>query len=165
MTNNNRKPVQFYFSLPRAIAMLFGGDAQRSESNGAEAVTVGFWIYAIHYLFLVTKLTPLLPTRLLMPFLLVLAAFAVWLAWIPLIYFDALIIRLLRFFGLFQHLPARRAHMILLGVITTGMAGSVLVAHPWLWQLSLVWLLTVVLNMIAAMVLTFSDAARGFDDQ
>ena len=46
---------QFYFSLLRFIALLRGGDARRTESNGLEALLIGLTIYSIHYLFCRTR--------------------------------------------------------------------------------------------------------------
>jgi len=164
MDNQDKKPVQFYFSLPRMVMLLFGGNAQRSENNWFEAALVGTWMYLINYLYFVTKLVPLLPTRLLIPLVLVSAAFMVWLFWLILIYVNSLVIRVLGLFGLFRNVPRRRAQNILWGIITTVMAGEVLMSHPWLWQLSMVWLIVVALNLVASLALSYSDAARGFDD-
>lgn len=161
---NDTKPTQFYFSLPRAIALLFGGDATRSESNGFEARLISLLVYSIHYLFFATMLVHSdLPGWLAILLLLPLAV-AIWPFWLLLIYFTSLIIKLLRLSGLFQTLPTRRAQSILWGILTTVMAGEILKWHPWLWQLALIWLLAVMLNLAAALVLSFSDAARGFDE-
>ena len=161
MNPPDKKPVQFYYSLPRAIALLLGGNAQRSESNGFEALLVGLWVYLIHYLFFYTHS---LPNRWLAPLCLIITLFAVWLIWLILVYLNWLIIKFLRLFGLFKTLPNRRAQSILWGILTTIMAGDLLLSHPWLWQLAMIWLLVVVLNLVAAMVLSYSDAARGFDE-
>jgi hypothetical protein len=159
-----RKPLQFYFALPRVIAMLCRGNAQRSETNGFEAFLVGLWIYAIHYLYFASVFIPKLPTRWLLPLLLIVLVIGVWFFWIVLTYMNSLIIRLLRLFGLFQTVPTRRVQSIIWGLVTTIMAGEVLKNHPWLWQLSLFWLLAVFLNLLASLALSYSDAARGFDE-
>ena len=164
MNPTTDKKLGFYFSLPRIVAMLFGGNPQRSESNGFEAVLVGVWVYLIHLLYFAIKFIPHLPTRFLAPLLLIVIAIAIWPFWLLVLYLNALLIKLLRHFGLFQTIPNRRAQNILFGIYTTLMAGSVFAVHPWLWQLSAAWLLAVVLNLIAGLVLSYSDATRGFDE-
>lgn len=164
MNTSDRNPVRFYFALPRALTLLFGGNGQRSESNGLEATIVGGWIYSVHYLFFATNLMPLLSTRWLLPIYLVAIAILIWPLWLLLIYLNSLMIKFLRLFGLFGNLPIRRAQNILWGVVTTVMAGDVLRSHPLMWQLALFWLLAVVLNLFASLALSFTDAARGFDE-
>src|SRR4051812_35184204 len=126
MNPNEKRSIQFYFSLPRAVAMLFGGNAQRSESNGLEAALVGVWTYAIHYLFFATRFLPFFSTRLFIPFFLVLVGLALWPIWLLFVYFDSLLIKFVRRLGLFRNLPMRRSQNIVWGIITTIMAGDVL---------------------------------------
>jgi hypothetical protein len=155
----NRGPL-FYFSLLRLIAMLRGGDARRAESNAVEAWLAGLIIYAIHYLFFATLLSPLIRQPWLTALLLVVLAFWIWLFWLFLLYLNSLIIKLLRLGGLFRMLPARRAQSILWGILTTAMACVLLKGSPAPRELGAIWLVAVAMNLAAAVVLVFSDAAH-----
>ena len=164
MSATDKKPIQFYFSLPRLAVMVLGGDARRSERNGFEAGLIGLLVFGIHYLFFAVRLLHSNLAGWLTPLLLIPLAFAVWIFWLLLFYVDTFVIKLLRSFGLFQNAPDRHAQAVIWAVITTVMAGDVLRAHPWFWQLALIWLFAVTLNLIAALVLAFSDVPRSFEE-
>jgi len=151
---------QFYFSLLRSIALLRGGDARRSESNGFEASLVGLTIYLIHYFFFATQFVPSNLEPWLRSLLLIALVFWIWLFWLLLLYLNSVIIRLLRLCGLFQNIPTRRAQSILWGISTTAMAGALLKSSLSLRELGAIWLVAVAMNLSAALVLVFSDAAR-----
>jgi hypothetical protein len=155
---NNRN--KFYFSLFRAIALLRGGDTRRAESNGFEAWLVGLMIFSIHYLFFATLFVPSHLEPWLTALLLVALAFWIWLFWLLLLYLNSVIIKLLRTCGLFRTLPIRRAQSILWGISTTAMACVLLESNPALRELGAIWLVAVAMNLVAALILTFSDAAR-----
>jgi len=157
MNNSNR---QFYFSLFRVIALLRGGDARRAESNGFEAWLVGLMIYSIHYFFFATLFVPSQLEPWLTGLLLVALAFWIWLFWLLLLYLNSVIIKLLRLCGIFRTLPIRRAQSILWGLSTTAMACVLLKSNPALRESGAIWLVAVAMNLIAALILTFSDAAR-----
>ncbi|HWM24915.1 MAG TPA: hypothetical protein VNP98_08820 [Chthoniobacterales bacterium] len=154
----NRDP-RFYFSLPRFIALLRGGDTRRAESNAVEAWLVGLMMYLVHYLFFAhfspSRLSPWLTAL-----LVVLLAFWVWLFWLLLLYLNSLIIKLLRLGGLFRTIPIRRAQSILWGVCTTAMACALLEDSPWVREIGAIWLVAVALNLAAAVVLALSNATR-----
>jgi hypothetical protein len=156
MNNSNK----FYFSLFRVIALLRGGDARRAESNGFEAWLVGLMIYAIHYLFFAALFIPSHLEPWLTALLLVALAFWIWLFWLLLFYLNSVIIKLLRICGLFRTLPIRRAQSILWGISTTAMACVLLKSNPALREVGAIWLVAVAMNLVAALILTFSDAAR-----
>ncbi len=157
---NRTDPRQFYFSLFRLLALFRGGDARRAESNGFEAWLLGLMIYAIHYLFFVTLWLPtgLPPWQ--TALVLVATAFWVWLFWLLLLYINSVIIKALHVCGLFSSLPIRRAQSILWGTCTTAMACALLQGSPTLRELGAIWLVAVAMNLVAAVVLAFSDAAR-----
>lgn len=157
---NETDKRQFYFSLLRAIAMLRGGDARRTESNGFEAWLVGLTMYSIHYLFFATQFVPSNLEPWLRGLLLIALVFWIWLFWLLLLYLNSVIIKLLRLCGLFQTIPTRRAQSILWGISTTAMAGVLLKSSPSLRELGAIWLLAVVMNLSSAVILAFSDAAR-----
>jgi len=157
MNKSNRR---FYFSLFRVIALLRGGDASRAESNGFEAWLVGLMIYSIHYLFFATLFVPSDLEPWLTALILVALAFWIWLFWLLLLYINSVIIKLLRICGLFRTLPIRRVQSILWGISTTAMACVLLKSNPALREVGAIWLVAVAMNLVAALILTFSDAAR-----
>jgi hypothetical protein len=154
------KGPRFYFPLLRVIAMLRGGDTRRAESNAVEAWLVGLMTYAIHYLFFArllfsSGLQPW-PTGL----LLVALAFWIWLFWLLLLYLNSLIIKLLRTGGLARGIPIRHVQSVLWVTCTSAMAFALLKGSPAVREVSAVWLVAVGMNLVAAVVLAFSDAAR-----
>ena len=153
--SNNR---QFYFSLFRLLLLFRGGEARRSESNGFEAWLVGLMIYLIHYFFFATHIIP--PGLALWPTVLLLIAlvFWIWLFWLLLIYLVSLIIHALRMCGLFRSIPIRRAQSILWGIITTAMAFNLLDSTPALHEFAAIWLVAVVMNLFAAVILALNAA-------
>jgi len=151
---------QFYFSLFRLLALFRGGDARRAESNGFEAWLIGLMIYSIHYLFFVTLLLPsgLEPWQL--GLVLIAGAFWVWLFWLLLLYINSVIIKALHVCRIFHTIPIRRFQSILWGICTTAMAAALLKGSPMSRELGAIWLVAVAMNLAAAVVLAFSDAAR-----
>lgn len=154
----DRNP-QFYFSLPRFIALLRGGDTRRSESNAVEAWLVGLIMYLVHYLFFAHFLPPHLAPWL-SALLLIVLAFWVWLFWLLLLYLNSVIIQLLRLGGLFRTVATRHAQSILWGLVTTAMACALLKDSPWVREIGAIWLVAVAMNLASAVVLVFSNASR-----
>jgi hypothetical protein len=152
---------QFYFSLFRFIAMLRGGDARRAESNGFEGWLIGLLIYSIHYLFFATLIiqSNLEPWQ--RAVFLVALVFWIWLFWLLVLYVNSVIIKALRACGLFRTIPTRRAQSILWGVYTTAMACVLLRSGPSPRELGAIWLVAVAMNLAAAVVLAFCNAAHG----
>lgn len=154
----NRDP-QFYFSLPRFIALLRGGDTRRAESNAVEAWLVGLMIYLVHYLFFAhfipSHLSPWLTAL-----LFIVLAFWVWLFWLLLLYLNSVIIKLLHLGGLFRTIPTRRAQSILLVIFTTAIACALLRHSAWVHEIGAIWLVAVALNLASAVVLAFSNATH-----
>lgn len=157
---NKTGPRQFYSSLFRLLALFRGGDARRAESNGFEAWLLGLMIYSIHYLFFVTLLLPSNPHPWQTALVLVAIAFWVWLSWLLLLYINSVIIKALHVCGIFRTIPIRRAQSILWGTWTTAMAFALLKGNPMSRELGAIWLVAVAMNLAAAVVLAFSDAAR-----
>ena len=151
---------QFYFSLLRVIAILRSGDARRTESNAFEAWLIGFMIYSIHYLFFATLFIPSNLKPWLTTLFFVALAFWIWLFWLLLLYLNSVIIKTLQVCGLFRAIPTRRAQSILWGISTTAMACALLESGPAPRELGAIWLVAVAMNLVSAMILAFSDAAR-----
>ena len=159
MNRTVSRDPQYYFSLPRLITLLRGGDTRRAESNAVEAWLVGLLIYLVHYLFFAHYLPPhlaLWQTAL----LLIVLAFWVWLFWLFLIYLNSVIIQLLRFGGLFRTVTTRHAQSVLWGLVTTAMACALLKDSPWVREIGAIWLVAVAMNLASAAVLAFSNATR-----
>lgn len=145
---------RFYFALPRLISMMRGADGRRAESNGTEAWVASLAIYVIYYLFF----AQFGPAQLkLWQTTLWLAAlvFLVWFCWLLILYFNSLIIKLLRLAGLFRSIPTRRAQSILLGTWATAMAFHLLARGSWIGEVASIWLVAVAMNLAAAVVLAF----------
>ena len=117
-------------------------------------------IYAIHYLFFLTLWRPIDLNPWQTALVLVAIAFWVWLFWLLLLYINSVIIKALHLCGLFRSLPIRRAQSVLWGTCTTAMACALLQGSPALRELGAIWLVAVAMNLVAAVVLAFSDAAR-----
>ena len=156
----NKRPPQFYFSLLRVITLFRGGDARRGESNGREAWLIGLAIYLIHYVFFAVQVIPFDLAVWLTTLFLIALAFWIWIFWLLVLYLNSIIIKLLRWCGLFRTIPDRRGQSILWGIMTTAMAFELLKCSPWIRELGTVWLLAVAMNLASALVLAFSDAAR-----
>ena len=158
MNKSAERSPEFYFSLPRFIVMLRGGDTERAESNAAEAWVVGLMMYLIHYVFFAIQFIPAGAAPWLAGLLLILTAFWVWLFWLFFLYINSVIIRFLCIFGFFRSIPIRRAQSILWGLLTTAMAWTLLTRNAWAAELGAIWLVTVALNLLSALGLVLRDA-------
>jgi hypothetical protein len=148
----------FYFALPRLIAMMRGANSRRAENNGTEAWAASLAIYLINYLFF----AQFIPTDLKLwqtALSLAVLVFLVWFFWLLVLYFNSLIIKLLRLVGLFLSIPIRRAQSILLGTLATAMAFSLLDRGSWIGEVASIWLVAVAMNLTAAAVLAFRHGA------
>ena len=158
---NKSSKRQFYFSLFRLLARLRGEDARRAESNGFEAALVGLMMFAIHYLFFATLFIPSRFEPWLAALLLVALAFGVWISWLLLLYLNSVIIKFLRLCGFFREIPTRRTQSIFWGIATTAMACSLLnKGSRWVHEVGAIWLVAVALNLVAALILAFTDATH-----
>ena len=157
MKHGARKISGFYFSLPRLISKIGGGDARRAETNAAEAWAAGLLFYLIGYVFFAAEFIPHGIAPWLTALLLIAVAFFVWLVWLLLLYINSVIIKLLHLCGLFRTLPARRAQSVLLGFFTNAMACTLLFHGSWMRGIGLFWLLAVAANLASAFVLALSN--------
>lgn len=157
MKQSARRVSQFYFSLPRLIAQICGGDPRRAETNAMEAWAGSLLFYLISYVFFAAQFIPAGLPRWQTALLLVAVAFFVWLFWLLLLNINSLIIKVLRLCGLLRTIPIRRAQSILLGMATTAMACALLPRGPWMRGVGLFWLLVVAANLASAFVLALSN--------
>ena len=159
MNESHRLPTRFYFALPRLLAMLRGGDPKRAEQNGAEAWVAGVATYIISYVFFAGFIPD--TTAWWVSGLMFLAlAFLVWLFWLLMLYLNSLILKLLHALGLFRSLPARRGQSVLVGTTATAMAFGLLERGSLAGELGAIWLIALVMNLTAAVVLAFRDGDR-----
>jgi hypothetical protein len=135
----------YYFALPRLCALLQGHDSHRSENNWLEAYFGGVAVYLISCAMLIAQ------TR--AGVLLAAALFCVaWIGWILVLSVNSVAVRALRRLGIFRGLANPRAQNIMIGFETTACA-LVLTKHP-RWQIAgAIWLLLVVANTAAAVLL------------
>jgi hypothetical protein len=148
---------QYFFSLPRLLAKIRGGSAQRTEANWLEANAVGALVHAIVYGFFARIALSHLPLwqqlALLLPLVIVVLVF--WMIWF-LIW--ALVIRTVRAAGMLRDLPLSRVQGVLVGLMTTTCACYLIAEGSWLRVLGYLWLIAVSLNLLAAVILAVSDA-------
>lgn len=150
---------RFYFSLLRLMALLRGAEATRAETNGTEAWLAGVAMYLIGFLFF-AQFIPVDLSAWLTALVLIVLAFLVWLFWLLILYFNSLIINILRPAGFFRSIPTRRAQSILLGLWATMMAFDLARRGSWMGELASIWLVAVGLNLAAAVILAFRKGAR-----
>jgi hypothetical protein len=159
MNESHRLPTRFYFALPRLLAMLRGGDPERAEQNSAEAWVAGVATYIISYVFFagfIPDTTAWWVTGL----MLLALAFLVWLFWLLMLYLNSLILKLLHALGLFRSLPARRGQSVLVGTTATVMALGLLERGSLAGELGAIWLIALVMNLSAAVILAFRNGDR-----
>ena len=159
MNEVSKTQPRFYFSLLRLLAVLRGSDARRAEKNGVEACLAGIAIYLISYLFFAQFIPDDLEIWQSALLLLVLAFF-VWLFWLIVLFINSLVIKLLRFCGVFQRIPIRRAQSVLLGISASAMAWHLLQRGSWMAEIAAIWLIAVAMNLAAAIVLAVQNGVR-----
>jgi len=150
---------RFYFSLLRLMALLRGADATRAETNEPEAWLAGVAMYLISFLFF-AQFIPTDRTPWLTALSLIVLTFLVLLFWLLVLYFNSLVIKLLRPAGFFQSIPIRRAQSILLGLCATTMALDLARGGSWMGEIAGIWLVAVALNLAAAIILAFRNGTR-----
>lgn len=156
---NKSKLPRFYFALPRLLAALRGGDAQRAEQNGGEAWIASILIFLVTFFFLAQAI-PEDCGVILTALLVILLAFAGWLLWLLVLHLNSLVINALRSAGLIGSLPTRRAQGVLIGITVTAMAAQLLQNRGWPAELAAVWLIAVAMNLSAAAILAFRHGKR-----
>jgi hypothetical protein len=141
-----------YFALPRLFEKLRGGRGRRSEKNWVEAYCTGIAVYLISYLFVANLLLPKLhglQAAIVLPTLL----FAVWIAWLIILYLNSLIAKACTIFGLCTDLPRNRIQSVLIGILTTMFAAHLLTAGAGLRWIGALWIMAVALNLASALLL------------
>ena len=159
MNKSHPLPTRFYFALPRLLAMLRGGDAQRAEQNSAEAWVAGLATYVISYVFF-AGFIPDTTGWLLDGLSLIALAFLVWLFWLLMLDLNSRILKLLYALGFLRNLPPRRGQSVLIGTTATAMALELLERGSLAGELGAIWLIAVAMNLTAALVLAVRDGDR-----
>jgi hypothetical protein len=156
MTESGRESPRFYFALLRLMSKWRGGDSARAEKNAVEAWAAGIAIYSVSYLYFAAQL----PARFgwwLTVLVLIALAFGVWLFWLVMLYLNSLVIKLLRFAGLFRDAPDRYGQSVLVSATATAMACSLLGAGSWMTDIAALWIIAVTMNLTAAAILGFQN--------
>lgn len=148
---------RFYFSLPRLIVKLRGGNARRCERSWAEANIVGTMVHAIVFVFAWRLLLADMPASKQMLLLLPVIVL-VLLSWSTFFYLSTQLLWLVRLTGLFRGLSNFRIHSVIIGIIVTAFAWQLVLAGSWMRALGLVWIAAVLLNHIAAALLAVTHA-------
>ena len=158
---NGQQSPRFYFALPRLLALLRHGDTRRAESNGVEAWAGNIAVFIVSYLFFFRFVPGDMAWWLVASTLMVLAV-VVWLFWLLALYLNSLILGVLRRFGLFCSLPARRGQAVLVVAATTAMAVRLAQDGSFSGEIGAIWLVAVAMNLGAAIILLVRDgnAAR-----
>ncbi|HEX8898174.1 MAG TPA: hypothetical protein VF751_05710 [Chthoniobacterales bacterium] len=153
---NEKESPRFYFALPRLLARLRGGDANRAEKNALEAWSAGVAIFTISYLYFAILISATFSWwwRGLMFAAL---AFLVWLFWLVVLYVNSLILKLLHGFGLFGSLPMRRGQSILIATVVTAMAVALVQRGSFAREIGAIWLTATAMNLVAAAILAFGN--------
>jgi hypothetical protein len=159
MNESDPSRPRFYFSLLRLMALLRGADVTRTETNGTEAWLAGVAMYLISFLFF-AQFVPVDLNFWLTALALIVLAFLVWLFWLVVLYFNSLIIKLVRPAGFFRSIPTRRAQSILLGLWATTMALDLARRGSWMGEVAAIWLVAVALNLAATVILAFRNGTR-----
>jgi hypothetical protein len=145
-----------YFSLFRLLATMRGGSSKRSENNWIEAHGVGWMIYLVSFAFgaqLIWSQT--VGWKFIVD--LIALAFAIWLAWLIILYFNLLLIRLLRLCGVCREISNRAVQSVLILALTTALALQLARSDSWLRVIGMGWLLVVAANFFSFLVLSLID--------
>jgi hypothetical protein len=160
MRTTDANPPRFHFALPRLFAYLAGGDTKPVETNWLEANVVGAAVMLISYLALqrwILGSAGSIQRELLFVVPLVLAT---WIFWLFALYFDAVIIRLLRFTGLLTGVSNAQAQSVLVTTTTTAFALQLTGERGWPRPFGWLWLVAVCANVLAALLLAFISRTR-----
>jgi hypothetical protein len=145
-----------YFSLFRLLARMRGGSSERSENNWIEAHTFGWIIYLISFAFAAQWLSFETAWWKLIVDLIALA-FAIWIAWLIILYINLLLIGLLRLCGFCRGVSNRRMQSVLIMALTTTLALQLACTDSWIRIIGEAWLLGVAANFFSFLVLSLID--------
>lgn len=133
-----------------------GGSSERSENNWIEAHGVGWIIYLISFAFGAQLLwSKTVGWKFIVD--LVALAFAIWLAWLIILYLNSLLIRLLRLCGVCREISNRAVQSVLILALTTAFAMQLVRSGSWLRIIGMAWLLVVAANFFSFLVLSLID--------
>ena len=148
-----------YFSLFRLLARMRGGTSERSEDNWIEAHGIGWIIYLVSFTFGAQLLwSKTVGGKFVVD--LIALALTVWLAWLAILYFNLLLIRLLRLCDVCREIPNRAVQSVLILTLTTALALQLARSDSWLRVIGIGWLLVVAANFFSFLVLSLIDNGR-----
>ena len=156
---NELRTPRFYFALPRLLALLRRGDTRRAELNGGEAWAGNVAIFIVSCLFF-ARFIPGDLVWWLAALAVITLPVLVLLFWLLALFLNSLLLKLVRSFGLFRMLPARRGQAVLVVTTTTAMAVQSVQGGSFSGEIGAIWLVAVALNMGAAIILAFQNGNR-----
>ena len=149
-TDSSKSP-RFYFGLPRLLSRIAGGSSERSENNYVEAWIGGVGFYSVTYCFLFDhagKMDSFLG-QLSVAALLI---FVVWILWLLVFYFNALVIRATRALA-FSRTAPRHVQHVMMSILATAAAIDLACIESGFRVVGLAWLAVVTANLVAALLL------------
>lgn len=160
MRPTDAKRPRFHFAFLRLFTTLRGGNSKPVETNWLEANLVGAAVMLISYLamrrWLLAGETSI-ARELLFAIPLVLAT---WIFWLIALYFNALIIRLVRKTSLAANFSSPAAQSFLVAIITTALALNLTGERAWPRIAAWVWVAAVCANLLAALLLALISRTR-----
>ena len=84
-------------------------------------------------------------------------AFAIWIAWLIILYINLLLIGLLRLCGFCRRISNRRVQSVLIMALTTALALQLAYTDSWVRVIGMGWLLGVAANFFSFLVLSLID--------
>ena len=133
-----------------------GGSSERSEDNWIEAHGVGWIIYLVSFAFGAHLLwSQTVGGKFIVD--LIALTFAIWLAWLIILYLNLLLIRLLRLCGVCREISNRAVQSVLILALTTAFALQLARSDSLLRLVGMGWLLVVAANFFSFLVLSLFD--------
>jgi hypothetical protein len=149
----------FYFALPRLLNRMRGGSDKISESNAVEAYFGTILALVVSFLFarqLFAGRYTGWPAIAVGIFLLV----TVSIFWLFIFYFNSLLIKILRTFGIFRKMANRHAQDILTKIVVAVFAYELSISVSWTRWIGIFCLLLLGFNLAAALLLALGRARR-----
>jgi hypothetical protein len=156
-TENEHACGDFYFALPRLLNRMRGGSDKISESNAAEAYFGSIVVFLVSFLFawqlFVGRCTGWQAIA-----VGILLLFAVSIFWLFVVYFNSLLIKILRTGGIIRKMANRYAQDVFIQVVVAALAYELSISVSWTRWLGIFCLLLLGANVVAALLLFLGRA-------
>ena len=146
-----------YFSLTRLIGKLFGRDSVSGESSSFEAHLGSGIVFLIPYLFFIQLARGDIQGWGLL-FVLIVAAFLVWLFWIVALYLNSFLVRAVHRISFFSSPASRHVQDFLVRSLLTLIAARLATAGSLFRWAGIAWFAFLILNVLAAAILRATNA-------